>query len=247
MSLKRSQLVWITVFALALWGAVAAAGQAVPVQTSPFQFELRPTEAGPFAGGGGPIYVAAVLDLKELETALNGVHFEPDLGSNGAFLLHGGGGFGGEKIRFGGLGAGATWTTRVENSSQFDKAQFMLSYGGVTIERLLGTHQQMAASAGALLGWGSFGLELSHSVSGDFSEVTTSPNSVRLERPFYFAQPYLSAAVKLLDFVGLQVAVGYWFSVSFSGWHLTNGQAVIGGPLTTLGMPTLQFMLVFGG
>ncbi len=246
MHLKHRQLVGTLVIALVVLATTAAMGQARPVQTPSFNFEFRPRETGPLAGGGGPIYVIAMLDLRELEADLNGVHFVPDLGSNGGFLLHGGGGFGGEEIRIGGLRAGAIWTTRVENSSQFDEAQFALIYGGISIERLLGAQRQMAASAGALLGWGSFALELSQSVSGDFSEVTTSPNSVQLERSFYFAQPYLSAELKLLKFIGLQVTVGYWFSVSFSGWHLTSGQAVIGGPLTTLGMPVMQLMLVFG-
>lgn len=232
---------------LVLLGGVAAVGWAQGVQS--FSVKLSsPANSGPFLGGGGPLFVGALLDLSGLEASVPGVHFRPDLGNNGIFLLRGGGGFGGnEALRMGGLGVGASWTTPVENSSEFDKARFSLDYGGVTLERLIGTQRQLAAAIGVLLGRGSFELQLFHSVSGDFAQVTAHPNSVQLKRSFLFAQPYLSAEYKLLDFAGLRVTLGYWFSVSFSGWQLSGGQSVVGGPLTSLGMPVIQIMLVFGG
>jgi len=227
--------------------ATVAWAQSPEVQTFSGKISI-PVNSGPFLGGGGPLFVAALPDLSALENSVPGVHFRPDLGNKGAFLLRGGAGFGGNPtLRIGGLGAGASWTAPVENSTEFDTARFSLDYGGVALERLVGVHQRLAASLGLLLGRGSFELQLLRTVSGDFAQVTAQPNSVQLKRSFLFAQPYLSAEYKLLDFAGLRVTLGYWFSLSLSAWRLSGGGQALGGPLTSLGMPVVQVMLVFGG
>ncbi len=205
---------------------------------------------GAFSGGGGPLVVGALLDLRELERSLQGIveiQGDFDLGDQSLFLLRGGGGFGGPELRFGGLGLEGEWSFAVMGNSEFSRLTLKLGGGGFLMDRLIADTDQGGVSLGAVIGGGEWTVRLSKNAQGSFSEIVRQPVSLEMHRSFWFASPYVSAEFRIFDFVGLRASAGYWVTLSFEDWKVQDGPVAVGGPLRNVGFPFLQLMLVFGG
>lgn len=196
-----------------------------------------------FLAGGGPMAVALALDLRSLNAYLPGAGFTGDfvVGGSAVFVLSGGGGFLGNKLRIGGVGAERSWTTPLKDA-QFDRAEFSFKYDGFLIE-WAGT----GISLGGILSSGTLSLRLSKLPSGGFASVIAQPQSLELRRKFFIVQPYLSTEFKLISLLGLRLEVGFLFGISQGDWKLSDGTKVPGGPLGTLSAPAFSIMLVVGG
>lgn len=196
-----------------------------------------------FFAGGGPGIVALLLDLKSLNAYLPGRGFAGDftLGGSTVFVMSGGGGFIGNRLRIGGIGTERSWGVSL-NDSRFGRAELSFKYDGFLIEWARG-----GISLGGMLGSGTLSLRLSQTLSGSFAEVITQPSSLELAREFFMVQPYVSLEFKLAAFIGLRMEVGFLFGLSLADWRLADGTTVPGGPLSTLGAPAFSIMLIFGG
>ena len=204
---------------------------------------------GAFSGGGGPIVMGAFLDLSELERSLQGmvkIQGDFNFGDQALFLLRGGGGFGGGRLRLGGMGMEGSWTFPVLGESEFDRIKLTLGGGGFLMDRLIADTDQGSVSLGVLIGGGEWQLQLSKDAQGSFGEIIRQPVSLELHRSFWFASPYLSAEFRIFDFVGLRFGVSAWATLSFDEWAVQNGPPAAGGPLRNVVFPALQLMLVFG-
>lgn len=251
---KTRMLVGIALLIFWAWGSEARADGVqtpswrVPEPQAPFEMEAK---AVVFSGGGGPLLLAAELDLSGLERALSGlvdVRGDLNLGGQSLFLMKGGGGFTGGHLRLGGMSAGGEWTYAVRGESPFDRAKIELSIGGLLVERLLAQTGGLGVAFGAILGGGSWALEFSEQVNGGFREIIAEPpHYLKLERSFWQALPYLAVEWKWLDFLGARVSAGYGLSLSFGDWELPGGQSAPGGPLESMGFPFVRLMFVFGG
>ena len=206
---------------------------------------------GAYSGGGGPLFVGALLPLEDLERSLQGlVNIEGDVvwGGRSLYLLRGGEGFGGVDLRIGGFGAGGEWTYAVSPSgtSEMEEVSISLGLGGLLLEKLLAETEQGGLSFGTVLGGGSWELQLRGPARGDFASlVRNPPKQLKLERPFWFVFPYLSLEWKVFPFAGVRLKAGYGFALSFEEWK-HDGDPVPGGPLRSVGFPTVEFMLIFG-
>ncbi len=202
---------------------------------------------GSFFAGGGPSARALFLDFSGLNAHLSGAGFAGDfkLGGNAAFLMSGGGGFIGDRLRIGGVGAERSWVVSID-SPNFDHVELFFQYDGLLIESLMKARRGGIAFGG-VFGTGRISLRLSKASLGRFDEVIKQPNNLELSREFFIVQPYLSAEFKLLDFLGLKLEVGFLFGLGQEDWKLSDGTKVAGGPLSTIRAPALGIMLVFGG
>lgn len=200
-----------------------------------------------FFAGGGPSVRALVLDLSALNVHLPGRGFTGDfkLGENSVFFMSGGGGFIGDNLRVGGVGAERSWTAPVDDPN-FDRVELSFQYNGLLIESLRAT-KRGGVSVGGVFGSGKISLGLSKVRSGSFDEIIKQPSSLELSREFFIVQPYLSTEFKLLEFVGLKLEVGFLFGLGQDDWKFADGSKVPGGPLSTISAPMLSIMLVLGG
>ena len=221
------------------------------IQTESMQFDVPEFETGnrTFIGGGGPIAWGALFDLDRLEAALDGVaQFGGDLqfGDRSAYLLMGGGGFGGRQFRTGGAGGGGSWTSPTSAASAFDQVTLDVSMGGFQIESLVAEHDGFGLSLGALLGRGGWTLTLTRNVSGAFSEIADEPAMLEMDRSFWFAMPFASVEYKFIPFMGLRLGGGMGATLSFGDWHVSSGPVAPNGPLKNTLFPVIQVMVVFG-
>jgi len=201
----------------------------------------------PFFAGGGPSARALFLDFSSLNAHLSGMGFAGDfkLGDRPVFFMSGGGGFIGDRLRIGGVGAERSWVVSID-SPNFDHVELFFQYGGFLIESL-GRARRGGISIGGVFGSGKILLRFSKALAGSFEEIIKQPNSLALSREFFILQPYLSTEFKLLDFLGFKIEVGFLFGLGQEDWKLADGTKVPGGPLSTLSAPTLNIMLVLGG
>lgn len=212
------------------------------VQTPPTEF------AGAFFAGGGPSYGLAFFDFEELNEALPGVEFTGDLafGDRSAFFIRGGGGFGASDLRFGGRSAGGSWTVPV-GSGQFDRAELKVDYGGFFFEVLLGGRFRLPFYAGLLIGGLDLELRLMREPVPDFAGAISAPFLAELKRSYFLLEPYLSTELRLLEFMGLKLGVGYLMAFSNREWYTPFKEELSDGPLRALFAPALEVMIIFGG
>ena len=249
---------WLDERAWARWmAAYAAEGVQTPGEEFEYPYDYYYEYGGAegaYSGGGGPLFMSALLPLDELERSLQGlVDIEGDLvwGGRSLFFLRGGEGFGGFDVRVGGFGAGGGWAYAVSSPEArepgIEEVSIGLRVGGLLLETLLVETARGGLSFGALLGSGSWELELRGPARGDFASlVRNPPRQLKLERSFWFAMPYLSFEWKAFPFAGVRLKAGYGFALSFEEWR-HNGDPVPGGPLRSVGFPALELMLIFGG
>ena len=221
------------------------------IQTESLQFEIPEieTDGRAFIGGGGPSFWGAFFELDELNEALDAVdEFTGDFqfGDRSAYLLKGGAGFGGRRIRTGGAGAGGQWTVPTREASAFDQATLKVGMGAFQIENLVNESGGFGLSLGALLGHGDWTLTLTRNASGSFSEVATQPTTLEMTRSFWLALPFLSMEYKFLPFMGIKVGGGMGATLSFGDWEAKSGNVAPGGPLKSTLFPVIQLMVVFG-
>ncbi len=222
------------------------------IQTESFQVDIPEidTNGRTFVGGGGPSFWAAFFQLDALESQLTDIAaFDGDLqvGDRAVYLLKGGGGFGGRRVRTGGAGAGGRWTSPAGEASAFDQARLDFGMGGFQIERLVAEDDGFGLSLGALLGRGNWSLTLSRTASGSFDEVVTEPSTLSMSRSFWLAMPFVSVEYKLVEFAGIKLAGGMGATLSFGDWQTSGGTVAPGGPLKNALFPVIQVMFVFGG
>lgn len=221
------------------------------LQTDSFQIEIPEidTNGRTFVGGGGPSFWGAFFELDALEAQLNGMAtFDGDFqfSDRSVYLLKGGGGFGGRRIRTGGAGGGGNWTSPASEASAFDQVTLDFGMGGFQIESLIAEDAGFGLSLGALLGRGNWTLTLSRAVSGSFSEVAARPTTLKMSRSFWWAMPFVSVEYKFLPFVGLKLGGGMGATLSFGDWEVSTGTVAPGGPLKNTLFPVIQVMIVFG-
>jgi hypothetical protein len=203
------------------------------------------------SGGGGPMLMAALLDLRELENTLASLKLGGDLivADNKVFLLVGGGGFGGPgQMHYGGIGWGGEWTVKYNDpNNQFTQASLSLEGGGFLLERLLTSTQRWNLGLGCLVGGSDLTLRFDSKVSdGPWTEVVKTAKSLELTRSYFAIEPFVSMHVKILNFLGLRVSAGYLYQISFGEWELQDETKAKGGPLKMLSAPVFSLMLVFG-
>ncbi|GEM_PF-4067707 len=225
----------------------AVEGVQTPAEELDFVYPL----GGAYSGGGGPLFLSALLPLEDLERSLQGlVDLKGDVvwGGRSLFFLKGGEGFGGVDFRVGGFGAGGWWTYAASmGASEIEEVSISLGLGGLLLEKLLAETAQGGVSFGAILGGGSWELQLRGPVQGDFASlVQNPPRQLKLERPFWFVLPYLSVEWKVFPFAGVRLKAGYGLALSFEEWK-HDGDPVPGGPLRSVGFPAVELMLIFGG
>ena len=230
---------------------VAAQEEPDDAQTESFQMDIPEidTNGRTFVGGGGPSFWGAFFELDALQAQLSGVAaFDGDLevGERAVYLLKGGGGFGGRRVRTGGAGAGGSWTSPASEASAFDQARLDFGMGGFQIETLVAEDDGFGVSLGALLGRGNWSLTLSRTVSGSFAEVATEPSTLTMSRSFWLAMPFVSVEYKLLEFAGIRLGGGMGATLSFGDWQVSGGTVAPGGPLKSTLFPVVQLMFVFG-
>lgn len=209
-------------------------------------------ESRTFTGGGGPLLMGFLLDLRELNASLQGImDLSSPLSVGGRQVLwaSGGFGFGGSTFRFGGFGAGGEWSFPVRREdTPFNQVRLSIGLGGLLAEQLVSETAFGGFVLGILAGGGGWTLQLLESVQGDFRDlIENPPRYVELERGFWFALPYLSFETLVFEFIGLKLIGGYGLTISLEDWKLPDGRPVPGGPLGMTLLPFVQFMLVFGG
>lgn len=222
------------------------------IQTESFQVDIPEidTNGRTFVGGGGPSFWGAFFDLAALESELSNVAaFDGDLQFNdtSVYLLKGGGGFGGRRVRTGGVGASGGWTSPASEASAFDQARLDFGMGAFQVESLVAEDDGFGVSLGALLGRGNWSLTLSRTVSGSFADVVAEPATLEMNRSFWLAMPYVSLEYKLVEFAGVKLGGGMGATLSFGDWQVSGGTVTPGGPLKNTLFPVVQVMFIFGG
>ncbi|MCD6321358.1 hypothetical protein J7L84_03830 [Candidatus Bipolaricaulota bacterium] len=189
------------------------------------------------AGGfGGPGAAFLFWDLSSLNDALAAAGY-PTLDGN--FLLYGGIGAGGDGTLFGGGGFGGSMRAVAGDRS----AEVSLGFGAALAEIEVTERERLEAAVGALFGGGSVDLILhSRSYSG-FEDALSNPGDLYLSRGFFSFLPYVSAAFRPLEWLGVRVMLGYL--LTFPGpWE--EGGTELPGPPRTFGGPYLGICIVFG-
>ncbi len=206
---------------------------------------------GAFNGGGGPLMMGALFDLSELKEAFkNTLNISGDInfGEEEYYLMYGGGGFGGSDIRLGGMGASGEWTFPVNGEAAFDRVLFNVHFGGFMFESVIGSTDQGGLSIGGVLGMGNLELQLIQDFQGSFDDfIADPPLKFAMTRTFWYAQPFVAVEVQLLEFMGVRLSGSYNIGFSLGEWELSDEQEVPGGPLKSMGFPSIQLMVVFGG
>ncbi len=190
------------------------------------------------AGGfGGPGAAFLFWDLSSLNEALAAAGY-PTL--DGSLLLYGGIGAGGDEILFGGGGFGGSSRVAAGDRS----AEVSLGFGAALAEIEVLKRERFEAAVGALFGGGSVDLILHSQNYGGFEDAFSNPGDLYLSRGFLSFLPYVSAAFRPLEWLGMRFMLGNL--LTFPGpWE--EGRTKLPGPPRTFGGPFLGFCIVFGG
>ncbi len=193
-----------------------------------------------FGGGFGAGYSGAAFlfwDLTELNAALGAAGY-PAL--EGALVLYGGMGVGGDVLRFGGGGFGGSRSTRAGERW----AELSLGLGGASFEIAVLEGGGFSAAVGAFLGGGGAELRLRSRAYGSLDDALADPADLYLSRGFFLFLPFVAAEFWPLDWLGVRVTAGNL--LAFPGpWRA--GAVELPGPPGDLGGPFFSVLIAFGG
>ncbi len=118
----------------------------------------------------------------------------------------------------------------------------------------------VSLAAGSLLGGGRCTIEMRQDTGAfDWDDLTipytNSPSAVggenivtRVTRPFWVARPYVTARVRLLEWMGVEGTAGWHLdSMSGSGWIFSNHEIIGDGPDIDFKQVYYRFSVILGG
>jgi len=206
---------------------------------------------GPFDGGGGFILSGSLIDWSQLEGRFGDtldITGDFDFNDRETYLQYGGGGFGGSDFRIGAFGLGSKWTYPTTGESPFDRVMIGFDIHGLWMEQFISEFDRGGLSIGATLGMADLQLDLIQDFTGTFDEfIVEPPLKFAMKRTYWYIQPFVSTEVQIFDFMALKMTGTYFQGISFGEWELLDGQEVAEGPMDSIGFPSLQIMLLFGG
>jgi len=205
-------------------------------------------------GGGSWMPVWFTPDVVDINVILSDLGFKDETFSEDGFLLQGGGGKGfvGKGWFLGGMGAGYSnsetskhdWehymNGELVTSTVSRKAEYEVSYGGVTLDKRFGITKNIITSLGFMIGWGENGIKISQRDKNgslpnfDFDNPSENldqnydyVSKLKLNQEFILFQPKAMVMFRILDWLSLRSEVGYMISHSTDGWKAKwNGETV---------------------
>jgi len=197
----------------------------VDVETGePVKHRLNPGN-----GGGGWIPVWFTPDVDDINDIVTRMGFS-EIDDKGIFMNGlGGKGNVGNGWMLGGMGCWYTLDRKIDNPSTtpntIRRMEYHVGYGGVTLDKRIPLSRKFITSAGFMLGWGGWSLEVNQT-DGDY-DWKTLPNSMNssvnnhmeISKNYIFVQPKVMAMYRIMDWLAIRAEVGYIASYSFySGW-----------------------------
>lgn len=206
-------------------------------------------------GGGSWIPVWYMPDIKVINKLLLDLDFKEETFSEDGFLLQGGGGKGtiGKGWFIGGMGAGFEdeATTKhdwihykegvLDTSTISRKAEYKISFGGVTLDKRFAISRKFVGSFGFLLGTGKNSIKISQTddngeipnfdfeddPSGQMDEYYDYKSNLSLEQKFIVFQPKVMMMYRINSWLGIRAEAGYMASYSSKGWKAKrNGESI---------------------
>jgi len=194
-------------------------------------------------GFGGPTAVAFFPDLSEVNAFLSASGLDPF----SDFLL-GGGGSGRGGVIGGPVAGGIGWGVVAESKKGDRYAELVFGGGGADFGTAIGGDDSSVLTVGTILGGGAMVLD---SYLGEAEPSSLTPEGLVIEPvertvglAVGFIQPYVSMEAQLLQWLGIELRIGYVlpvFGIPFgSDVGISPSSLRLSGPMVSLG-------LVFGG
>jgi hypothetical protein len=208
----------------------------------------------PFGGGGGYVGGWIIPNVNGINTELKNFGV-PNLPSSG-FYTSGGAGFIYlgiiKNLRIGGMGFGGSFSTSGSSTVLIpsgspsgpvkivpvnNEAIYSLNGGGLTVEYTLPFVKEFGISLGAIIGRGSFNIELDRNVGGmNWQDYWSAANnyptlnfSSSLKNSYWIFSPTLNVDIPAYRLLAFRVGMGY--QVTFgSHWSYDNNKDIYNAP-----------------
>lgn len=193
----------------------------------------------PFGMGGGYLPTWNFINTNELNNVLLSANF-PEVTSSG-FYSSGGAGFVYigfvPNLRIGGMGFGGSTSEQNLTGNEGRETIVSVGGGGFTIEYTLPFIKNVGVSLGALMGGGSFQIELyKNNSSFSWGEIlneidnsTTSNYSRRMVNNFFILNPTINVEIPIYYLAAVRIGAGYSFTIS-NNWEVENEQELLSFP-----------------